>query len=120
MDEDDDSPWYCKFCNKKVSEMSKVVGIMDKKIEKMTEGILEIKSDVVDMKTELNNKCDTDTVKQLVSSEIETPTNDIDEKKVMEIVKTEAHKLKESLTCNYSNAYKSIFDKEDGTLQNLF
>ena len=35
-DEDDDSPWYCKFCNKKVSEMSRVVGIMDKKIEKMT------------------------------------------------------------------------------------
>ena len=35
-DEDDDIPWYCKFCNKKVSEMSKVVGIMDKKIEKMT------------------------------------------------------------------------------------
>ena len=75
--------------------MSKVVGIMDKKIEKMTEDILEIRSDVVDIKTELNNKCDTDTVKQLVSSEIKTLTNDIDEKKVMEIVKSEAHKLKE-------------------------
>ena len=41
-DEDDDSPWYCKFCNKKVSEIRKVVGIMDEKIEKMTEDILEI------------------------------------------------------------------------------
>ena len=51
--------------------------------------------DVVDIKAELNNKCDTETVKQLVSSEIKTLTNDIDEKKVMEIVKSEAHKLKE-------------------------
>ena len=75
--------------------MSKVVGIMDEKIEKMTEDILEIKSDVVDIKAELNNKCDTDRVKQLVSSEIKTLTNDIDQKKVMEIVKSEAHKLKE-------------------------
>ena len=41
--EDDDSPWYCKFCNKKVSEMSKVVGIMDKKIEKMTEDKWKLK-----------------------------------------------------------------------------
>ena len=110
-DEDDDSPWYCKFCNKKVSEMSKVVGIMDKKIEKMTEDILEIKSDVVDIKAELNNKCDTDTVKQLVSSEIKTLTNDIDEKKVMEIVKSEAHKLKEPNNADIGSNIREMEDR---------
>ena len=30
--EEDDNPWFCKFCNKKVTEMSKVIGIIDKKL----------------------------------------------------------------------------------------
>ena len=91
--------------------MSKVVGIIDKKIKKMTEDILEIKSDVVHIKTELNNKSDTDTVKQLVSSEIKTRTNDIDEKKVMKIVKSEAHKLKEPNNADIGSNMREMEDR---------
>ena len=73
--EEDDNPWFCKFCNKKVTEMSKVIGIIDKKMEIIIEDISDIKTDITDIKSELINKCDEVHVKQLIKEEISSSIN---------------------------------------------
>ena len=48
----------------------------------------------------------------MVSSEIRTLTNDIDEKKVMEIVKSEAHQLKEPNNADIGSNMRETEDKK--------
>ena len=69
-EDENDYHWYCKYCNKTVSDMSKVLGSLDKRLTTLANEVTEVKSDLNEVKSEVKNKCDEIRVKEIVAEEI--------------------------------------------------
>lgn len=78
--------WYCKFCNKTITDMSKVIGSFDKRIEKLETSVDKVKADITIVKNEMKNKCDTEKVTTLIDNKI---SNLCDENKVKQIMNSQ-------------------------------
>ena len=68
----DDNPWYCKFCNKKVTEMGKLMGTLTKKVVKLEKDVKEVKEHIEPevINQEIVQKCDENKVRELIDNEL--------------------------------------------------
>ena len=84
----DDNPWYCKFCNKKVAEMGKLMGTLTKKVVKLEKDVKEVKEHIEVINQEIVQKCDENKVRELIDNELVKLNipDKCDEKKVIEII----------------------------------
>ena len=56
--EEDDYPWYCKLCNKKVIDVTKLLGSIDKRLTHLDNEVQAVQQDLDDVKDEVGIKWD--------------------------------------------------------------
>lgn len=100
--------WYCKFCNKTVSDMSKVIGTLDTRLGNLEATVDEVKTDLVDVKSKINHKCDTEQVNQLIKNKTD---GFCDEEKVKGIIKDNEQSTDEK-NFTLSDSVKELEDRQ--------
>ena len=84
--EEDDYHWYCKFCNKKVTDMTKLLGSIDKRLTHLDNEVQAVKQDLDDVKDEVGKKCDEEKVKELIDMKLQ---DNVDKEMVKKMVRDE-------------------------------